>query len=322
MSLHTTTTLSPEMRSYIESVFLDRGLLGLIHLEGAMEKQLGKNQGSTVTWNRNKKSSGEGKTPLTEGENPATYGVIGNDTVKAELKEYGLPFKFSTKILKTGIDKDLVEKVETIADDAQITLDTLVRDELVRGAETMFANKKTALSAVAAGDVLTSADVLRARACLKKNGATPYSDGYFIGKIGPDTSYDLMQDKAWIGVNQYQDGGNKIYKGELGKLLGIRFLECASNQKSETGGAGGINVYSNIFHGKEAFGTVTLAGNKEAGSKGNYKNLHLIVKMPDDGDSSNPLNMYMTISWKAMFASKVLNPKYIVNIKSASTAGL
>lgn len=322
MSQHKTTTFTPEQLIYLERTFLDRGDLGLIYLEGAVEKKLPKNHGFSMTWNRNKDETTDNETPLTEGQNPASSGSITNETVKADLNEYGKVYDFSTRLLKTGIDKDLKEKVETIADRAMLTIDTIVRDELVRGATTLFANKKSALSALAATDVLSSADILRARATLKKNGARPYQDGYYIGKVGPDTSYDIMQDKAWVNVNTYQGQGQKIYKGELGKLLGIRFIECASNQKSEKGGVGSINLFSNIFHGQEAFGTVTLADDREAGSKGSYKNLHLIIKTPGEHDIANALNMAMTIGWKATFATKVLNPKFIVNVKSASTAGL
>lgn len=322
MAQHTTTTFTPEQLIYLEQVFLDRGDLGLIYLEGAKEKKLPKNSGFSMTWNRNKDETPDNTTPLTEGKNPEATGSIINETVKAELNEYGKIYDFSTRLLKTGIDTELKEKVETIADTALLTIDTLVRDELARGASTMFANKRASLSALTASDVLTSADVLRARAMLKKKGAKPYQDGYYLGKIGPDTSYDIMQDKAWMNVNTYQDKGQKIYKAELGKLLGIRFLECASNQKFEKGGVGAINIYSNIFHGQEAFGTVALRDNKEAGSKGSYKNLHLIIKTPGENDTNNALNMFLTIGWKATFATKVLNPAFIVNLKSASTAGL
>ena len=128
-----------------------------------------------------------------------------------------------------------------------------------------------------------------------------------LGKVGPDTAYDVMSDSVWINAHTYKDGG-ELYKGEIGKLHRVRFFECSSNQKSE---ASTVTVFSNFFHGQEAFGRVKLDG----------ENFGLKIKQSDKTDTSNPLDMFMTVGWKADgYAVKTLNANWLVNIKTAASA--
>ncbi len=304
MSANTTSTLSNEMMTFLINDFLTRSEALTIHSEGAKKRTHSQNSGKTMTWNRYTPLAAA-TAALTEATNP-TESNIASATVSATVAEYGNFDKISSLLYGTSIDRAAKEKVEVLAQNASETLDTLVRNELFTGATTQFAAARTALTAVTSADVLTVAEIRKAVRTLKKNNAITYGDGYFLGKVGPDTSFDLMGDTTWVNAHSYKDGG-ELYKGELGKLHRVRFLECSSNQKSE---ASTVTVYSNFIHGQEAIGTVDLAG-------GNKK---LIIKESDKSDTSNALNMFMTIGWKATFATKTLNSSWIVNIKSAASA--
>lgn len=304
MAANTTSTLSNEMMTFLINDFLTRSEALTIHSEGAKKRTHSQNSGKTMTWNRYTPLAAA-TTALTEATNP-TENNIESATVSATVAEYGNFDKISSLLYGTSIDRAAKEKVEVLAQNASETLDTLVRNELFTGATTQFAAARTALTAVTSADVLTVAEIRKAVRTLKKNNAITYGDGYFLGKVGPDTSFDLMGDNTWINAHSYKDGG-ELYKGELGKLHRVRFLECSSNQKSE---ASTVTVYSNFIHGQEAFGTVDLAGG----------NKQLIIKESDKSDTSNALNMFMTIGWKATFATKTLNSSWIVNIKSAASA--
>jgi len=304
MSANTTSTLSNEMMTFLINDFLTRSEALTIHSEGAKKRTHSQNSGKTMTWNRYTPLAAA-TTALTEATNP-TESSIASATVSATVAEYGNFDKISSLLYGTSIDRAAKEKVEVLAQNASETLDTLVRNELFTGATTQFAAARTALTAVTSADVLTVAEIRKAVRTLKKNNAITYGDGYFLGKVGPDTSFDLMGDTTWVNAHSYKDGG-ELYKGELGKLHRVRFLECSSNQKSE---ASTVTVYSNFIHGQEAIGTVDLAGG----------NKQLIIKESDKSDTSNALNMFMTIGWKATFATKTLNSSWIVNIKSAASA--
>jgi N4-gp56 family major capsid protein len=174
------------------------------------------------------------------------------------------------------------------------------------------------LAAITAADTLNALETRRAARTLKKNNATPYEDGYFIGKIGPDTSFDLMGDTVWVNAHTYKDGDN-LYQGEVGKLLQVRYVEASSNQKSESST---VTVFSNFIHGQNAFGAVNLAGNPKAANASDRgaRNMQLIIKESGDQDTSNPLNLYFTIGWKFVDALATLNATWGINIKTAAGA--
>lgn len=299
-----TTTLSNEMMTFLSADFLERSQALNIHREGLKKIKHAKNSGKTVTWNRYSPLAAA-TTALTEATNPSETSVTSN-TVSATVQEYGMYTGVGSLLYGTSIDKAAQEKEELVAQNANETLDTLARNELFAGATTQFAAGRASLGAITAADTLDVTEVRKAVRTLKKNNAPTYDDGYYLGKIGPDTSYDLMGDTTWVNVKTYSDKKD-LYKGEVGSIHRVRFVECSSNQKSE---ASTVTVYSNFIHGKEAVGEVDLAGG----------NLELIIKQSGKQDTSNPLNMFMTIGWKAVDAVKTLNSSWVVNIKTAASA--
>ena len=299
-----TTTLSNEMMTFLSADFLERSQALNIHREGLKKIKHSQNSGKTVTWNRYSPLAAA-TTALTEATNPSETSVTSN-TVSATVQEYGMYTGVGSLLYGTSIDKAAQEKEELVAQNANETLDTLARNELFAGATTQFAAGRASLGAITSADTLNVTEVRKAVRTLKKNNAPTYDDGYYLGKIGPDTSYDLMGDTTWVNVKTYSDKKD-LYKGEVGSIHRVRFVECSSNQKSE---ASTVTVYSNFIHGKEAVGEVDLAGG----------NLELIIKQSGKQDTSNPLNMFMTIGWKAVDAVKTLNSSWVVNIKTAASA--
>jgi len=299
-----TTTLSNEMMTFLSADFLERSQALNIHREGLKKIKHSQNSGKTVTWNRYSPLAAA-TTALTEATNPSETSVTSN-TVSATVQEYGMYTGVGSLLYGTSIDKAAQEKEELVAQNANETLDTLARNELFAGATTQFAADRASLGAITAADTLNVTEVRKAVRTLKKNNAPTYDDGYYLGKIGPDTSYDLMGDTTWVNVKTYSDKKD-LYKGEVGSIHRVRFVECSSNQKSE---ASTVTVYSNFIHGKEAVGEVDLAGG----------NLELIIKQSGKQDTSNPLNMFMTIGWKAVDAVKTLNSSWVINIKTAASA--
>lgn len=307
MAADTTLTLTGEMMTYLEKTFLERSKAKQVHAEGAKKKTHSRNSGKTITFNRYNPLA-VATTALTEATNPTESNLTGA-TVDATVAEYGNWVKVSSLLYGTSIDRAAKEKTEVLSQNAGETLDTIVRNELASGATTQFAGGKSALSAVAASDVLSTTEIRKAVKTLKKNNAMPYSDGYYLGKIGPDTAYSLQADNTtWVNVHTYKDT-SELYKGEIGKLFGVRFIEASSNQYyDDNAGASSADIYSNFIHGQEAFATIDLSG----------ENMGLVVKNSDSSDTSNPLNMFMTIGWKATFAAKTLNSSWIINIKTGA----
>lgn len=304
MATNTTATLSAEMIQYLEKTFLERSEARTIHAEGAKKKTLEKNSGTTVTFTK-RSPFAPATTPLVEGENPQDDEIKSNK-VTATLKGYGKWTKVSSMLYNTSIDREMKETIEMMGQNSGETIDALVRNVLHQGATVQFANGKSALTGITDDDVLTVTEVRKAVRTLKKNNAMVYPDGYFLGKVGPDTAYNITGDTAWVDAQKYT-GRPELYKGELGRLHKVRFIEASSNQMEESSTK---TVYSNFIHGQEAFGVVDLAG---SGLK------KIIIKISDKGDTSNPLNQFMTVGWKAeAFAAAVLDPKWIINVKTGA----
>ncbi len=313
--------LSQEVMSYLSNDFLAKALQANPHRVGFKNKTHAQNSGKTVTWVRQDIPSTNGvTTALTEASTPTAIDLTDN-TVSATIAQYGRHTVVSDLLNYVSIDEAASEKKDTMAVHASNVADTLARELMFTGSTTQFANGRTSLATIVAGDVMNSTETRKAVRSLKKSNATPWEDGYFIGKIGPDTAYDLMGDSVWVNAHTYKDG-TPLYQGEIGKLFGVRFLECSSNQKSElSGGTPSIPVYSNFIHGKDAFGALNLEGVAKAATADarGGRNMQLIVKQSGAQDTSNPLDLYFTIGWKFFDALATLNATWSVNVKTAAS---
>lgn len=303
MATQTTATLTAEMQTYYESKFLERAKEQQVHRQGLQKSTHGKASGKTIQFLRFSPLS-VATTPLTEGTNPAEVNIT-EATVTATLQEYGNVVKLSKLLSLTSIDRNGQEKSEVLGQNMGETLDVLARDELFAGATVQLATGNALLTDIGTTDTLTVLEVRRAVRTLKKNKAMKYPDGYFLAKIGPDTSFDLMGDSTWVNAHTYGDREN-LYQGEIGRLHGVRFLET-TNQKSE---ASTVTVYSNFFHGANAVGAYDLEGDMPK----------LYVKVPDAGDTSNPTDRYSTMGWAGSDVVKTLISSWIINVKTGATA--
>ncbi len=303
MAADTTTTLSAEVQTFYESRYLARAKMWLIHREGAQKRTHGSGKGNVVRFSRHTPLA-VATTPLTQGSNPSAANFTVSN-VDATLAEYGNYVTVSKVLSTVSIDKDGKEKSDVMGQNMGETLDTLSRDELYSGATVQLAGAKSALSDVAVSDILNTTEVRKARRTLVKNKAIKYPDGFFMAKIGPDTSFDLMADATWVAAHTYKDTA-ELYAGEVGKYGGFRFLET-NNQKSE---ASTTTVYSNFFHGAEAFGCLDLEDDMP----------QLYVKVPGPQDTSNPTNRFSTVGWAGSDVTKTLVAAWIVNVKTGATA--
>lgn len=303
MSAQTTATLTDDVKLAYEAKYLSRAKHILIHKEGLQSKTVKKGDGKVVRFTKYTPLA-TATTPLTEGSNPSEVD-FSTTTVDASLAEYGNVAKISKRLSLVSIDTDGAEKADVMGQNMAETLDELTRNALYSGATAQLANGKAALSDLSASDTFDSDEVRKAVRTLKKNKARRYKDGFFLGKIGPDSSYDLMGDSTWVNAKVYSDVQG-LYMGEIGKLHGVRFLET-TNQKSE---ASTVTVYSNFIHGEDAAGVLDLEKDMPK----------LYVKVPGPQDTSNPTDRYSTMGWAGSFVAKTLIATWIINVKSGVTA--
>lgn len=298
----TDATLSPTMMTFYVKTFLERAEDELVFEQGAQKRKHPKDNGKVVNFTRFTVPA-KITSALTEGSNP-TEVALSATTVSAQLAEYGSTFNLSRFLTLTDIDRNNAEKIELAGQNMGESRDVLIRNQLVTGATTRLANGKAALSAIAASDILDAPEIRGVVTTLRKNKAKRYSGKFpYMGKISPETAYDLMGSSTWENAKVYSDVGD-LYKGYEGALYGaILVSSTAPYTESST-----VTVYSNIFHGADAFGVLDL--------EGDMMDIHIVPNTQID--SGNPAGRRGFISWAGSFTSVVLNDAWVVNVKTGT----
>jgi len=301
-----TTNLSALMQTYYDRLFIDVAKHWLVHEEGAQQRPLPQGEGKVVYFTRYTPLSII-SSALTEGSNPNPVSLVASN-VSVTVSEFGSFTQISKLLSLTAIDPKLKSAVELFGQNAGESRDQLVRDHALVGGTAQLAGGKASLTAVAITDTLSSDEIRKAVRTLKVNKAQRYDDGFFIGKTGPYCSYDLMGDTTWVNAKTYSDVKD-LYRGELGELHGVRFLETTNQKETANGGASNADIMHTFVHGKNAFGVTDLEGDEKK----------IYVKTPGPQDTSNPLDRYYTVGWAMTFAPKQLVSEWIVEIKSGAT---
>lgn len=224
-------TLSAEMKTFYDKTLITLAGANLIHEQFGQKRPIPKNGGKTIEFRKFSKLPKALK-PITEGITPAGN-KLNVTAVTATVDQYGDYVEQTDMLELTAIDNTIVEATKELSSQAGLTLDTIVRNELVAGTNVMYApevkdgNETEILSR---GDInkfckLRVKDIFKAAAELKAVNA-PKIDGSYVAIIHPYVAYDLMQEagEQWIGIQKYANPEN-ILKGEIGSLGGVRFVE-------------------------------------------------------------------------------------------------
>lgn len=303
----TTSTLSQLMQTYYDKLFISTAKHWLIHEQGAQERPIPSNEGKIVYFQR--------YTPLsiitsqiTEGSNPSAVNLSATN-VSGTISEFGSYTSISKLLKLTAVDPKMEGAVEVMAQNAGESRDQMVREKALAGqGTTQLAGAKSAITDVAITDTLNASEIRKAVRTLKANKAMRYSDGYFLGKTSPYASYDLMGDTTWVNAHTYKDG-MELYKGELGRLHGVRFVETTNWKETANGGSSSADIIHTFVHGKEAFGITDLSGDEKK----------VYVKTPGPNSTDNPVDRFSTVGWAMSFVPVPLVSDWIIEIKSGAT---
>lgn len=303
--LNTTATLSPEVATYYEKVFLKRSEYEFVLAEGGQKRTHSTGEGRTVNFTRYTPLA-INTTPLGEGSNPSLSNITAS-TVAMTLSEYGQTVQVSKFLSLVGIDSGMKEKIQLVGQNMGETLNRLVRNELDNGTA-YFANGKNT-STYAASDTFSASMIRGMTRTLELANAQAYEDGYFMGKASPQSKYQLLGDTTWVAAKTYSDVKG-LYKGEMGELYQVRFLlnKDASSAVGAASEASVIAAFNTYVHGKDAFGVFDLEGDKPR-----------LYILPNIVDGSSPAGRISKISWAGTYATKILNSSWIVVAKTPTT---
>lgn len=306
-NMTTSSALSAGMQTYYNRELLRTFEPNLVHLQFGDEHRMPPHSG--LVMNMRKLIPLETNTKaLSEGE-PGESVMLAETEVTVQLQQYGEYARCTDKLDLTHLDMDIMRRTKLFGDAGARSIDAVVREELAKCANVIYAGGKASRAELTAADKLTSRELRKAVKTLKKNHAQTFG-GYFVAIIGPDTMYDLQEDEAFVKVSQYQDKEN-IYTGEVGRLFGVRLVETTEAKIFEGAGASGADVASVIVLGQYAYGVTSLKGAKP----------RVIVKPAGSAGTADPLDQISTVGWKMDgFGVKLLQPEYAVRIECGFSA--
>lgn len=291
-----TGTLSDEMKEFYSDYLIDNASPKLIHDQFGQEHPIPRNGGKIIEF-RKYSPLPKLTTPLTEGVTPDGQSLTVS-TVTSEVKQYGGYITLSDILLLTAIDNNVVQATKLLGAQAGATADTITREVLNGGTNVVYAGGAESRGSVTG--VLTVDDVKKAIRALKVQNAEKI-DGYFVGIIHPDCSYDLTNDPAWQAVKDYDP--DDWYEGEIGRIYGCRFVETTEAKIFEG------NVYSTLILGDNAYGVTEISGG----------GLQHIVKQLGSAGTADPINQRATVGWKLTKTAERLVEQFMVRIESKST---
>lgn len=310
-----TTAPTNLMSTYYDKRFLERAKAELRHDFGAQMRNIPKNSGKTVNFNRFTPLA-LATTALTEGTSPSAVGITTTLTA-ATLSEFGNFVQVSSLFNMTGLDENLAETIDVIGQNAGETIDVLIRNTLSATNTRQLPATQSAVSSTSAihtTDTLTGLEIRRAVRTLKNNKAPRFASGMYRGIVDAYTAMDLFGNSEWLDAHRYTTA-DMIERGVVGKLHGVEFVETnqgtyALSAGFSTSASNVANVHTTYIFGQNAYGIVNI--DSFVGSK-------VYVKQPGASDTSNPLDLYSTVGWKIPFVAVVLNDQWIVAVKTGAT---
>jgi N4-gp56 family major capsid protein len=165
---HTTTAEITNVNSFFSRDLLFRAQPRLVHTKFGQVKDIPSGNSSVIKFKRYTNLSAA-TTALVEGVTP-TGSRLAETIVTATVLQYGDFITLTDKLTMTTEDPVRLETNALLGDQAGDTLDQLARDVLVAGTNVIYSgSSNTARNEVAAGDVITLANIQSAEETLKAN---------------------------------------------------------------------------------------------------------------------------------------------------------
>ena len=303
MTKTNTPAMSPTMKEFYDTTLLENSR------EASVFEQFGKRQtithGLTCEW-RKFKTFAPALTPLQEGVIPAGN-TLGMENVTATLSQHGDFVPVSDVLEYAAVDDVIFGATEEMGNAGGETQDILTRNKLVAGTSVAYAPKSdgtavTQRSGLNATCLLTPAMINKAATMLKKMKA-PRINGYYVAIIHPSVAEDIRNTDEWKEFHKY-NAVNPIFKGEIGELHGVKFVESNNAKIWDNSGTA---VYATLVFGADAWGKVDPEG----------MGMEMIIK--DKSEVGGPLEQFSTVGYKFMHGAEILYQERIVRLESCSS---
>ena len=299
-------TMAPTMKDFYDTALLENARATMVWEQFAKHQTA--THGKRAEWRRFD-TFAPATTPLTEAQAP-TGKSFGMSNVTGEIAQYGDFTTISDVLELAAFDDVIYGATEEMGAAMGETYDVLTRELVALGNSVQYApniasgveKAVTARSGLDGTSRLTPKVVHAASTWLKKHRA-PKINGYYIAVIHPSVAHDLMETDEWKEFQKYTTS-DKIFKGEIGELYGVKFIESDTAKIIKTGENA---IYCTQFFGKDAFGLIDLEG---AGQE-------MIIH--DKSEIGGPLNQFSTIGYKFTHGGAILYQERMLRVESNSS---
>lgn len=240
------TTVSTASTAKFNLDYYDRKLLEVaktkwVHQQFGQKRTIPKNEGKTVKFRRYELFTPDAVTQkLTEGVKPAGQ-TLSQTEVNATVDQYGAYVEISDLLDLTAADPVIRDSVELLGEQLGTVVDWVTRDAMRAGASVQYAASRQNMKTITGSDKMTIAEIRKAVKTLKKSKARPFGDGNFVCIVDPDVSYDIQNDQLWKDIAVHADP-ERAYRGEIGRLFGVVFVETTEGYVSEQSVLNAVNA--------------------------------------------------------------------------------
>lgn len=302
VNVTTQASMSPTMKTFYDTTLLENARETMVFTQFGEKQPL---RGNKVEW-RKYNTFAKALTPLQEGVIP-TGQTFGMTKIEAETTQHGDFVAVSDRLELESYDDVIFGATEEMGAAEGETYDTLTRNILVAGNSVMYCpDGDTAINSranITNTCVLTPDVVKKAATWLKKNKA-PKINGSYVAIIHPSVAFDL-RGKEWEEYQKYTNS-TPIFKGEIGELHGVRFVE---SNEAKIWKENGTAVYATLFLGAKSFGILDPQG----------EGMEMIIKTKEQ--IGGPLNQFGTIGYKFCHGAKILYQERLLRVESGSSLG-
>ena len=255
-------------------------------------------------------SSTSGVALIVEGTNPTSV-TWGATSYGAGPFQYGILIQVSDLLVRNSA----IEVVDACSEEVNKALarqvDTVIQTVVNSAANgVIYAGGKTSRTGLAAGDVATQTEMIKAATWMRAAnaaGVEPFDGQFYAAVVHPVVAGDLMsnsQTGAYQDIARYTNT-NDLMEGKLGSFRGIRYMETAHQDYF----ASTTNVFPTTVLGKNSFGW------------GFFQQPTPVLIT--DADSNNPLNLFNSIGGKVTLGCTRFEDKpgvfRMVRVESASS---
>lgn len=322
-STGTPTWNSRTVKQYFQAKFLEN-LVGLEVL-GKYAKPAGipANLSKTIEWT--KVATRTKVAAVAEGENPS-YTIPAVTIVTATIGEYADAMTFSSLYSITTFEK-LEEYVNSYKQGMVETREWNYMTELCTGAgSAYYATGVAGLANLTVSTLATPADLPKLRKALAKNKAKRFSNGWYKLVVNPSI-LDLLFSNSGatnlIAASYQGESGDAVRQWRMFHYAGMEieedmldmyYVNNSNTQGAAASGATGAtyNLLRCPAFGADAFAGISIDAGGRSPYSGQYTN-RIIIKVSNDGDTSNPTNAYGTIGYRFVHAAKVLQSAAVMN---------